>query len=702
MISPSGHDPFLERLRDLLGMPYEGLPVSGLPPVQAPLGSPDARGDQLVAEEISEGMEQPPEPTPMEHLSARLATAGLALQLFRAPVAPVLAGVRPGRPVVTLGADGQVLLLVERLAHLVRVEDERGTREWLDACGLVARLGLGSTGTDHEWLAVDAPGAFALELPHSHSPWRMAYDLVRADRADLGAIAVYAMGVGLLSLVLPLTVQVLVSTVAFGTLLQPIVVLTLLLGAGLVFAAVLQGLQAFMAEVVQRRLFVRVVTELAQRLPRVHISALEQRHGPELLNRFFDVFVAQKALASLAIGGIEAALAALVGLVLLAFYHPVLLAFGVFIVAGVAVVLRVVGRGGTYTAVNESKAKYAIAAWLEDMAAQRITLKLAGGAEFAQRRLDRLAASWLTARDAHFRIVFRQYLGTLGLQVISSAMLLGIGGWLVVQRELTIGQLVAAELVVSAVVASLNKLGGKLETAYDLAASADKLHTLLDQSLERTDGGDEVREGAARIELRRLSSADGQLADLSLVLPPGRRVRVGGGERRTDVLVDVLFGLRAPSAGALLIDGEDQRDLSLRALRRRVAVVDGAEVLPTTIAENVAAVGHVLSARQIWALLDRVGLAERVRAMPDGLQTILTPSGAPLTRSDALRLTVARALAAKPGLLVLDRTLDALPLQQGRALLHALGREQTLVLVANSDTFDAQVDEHLTLEEDSP
>jgi ABC-type bacteriocin/lantibiotic exporter with double-glycine peptidase domain len=531
----------------------------------------------------------------------------------------------------------------------------------------------------------------------------MVYDLLRADRADLWAIAVYAMGVGLLSLVLPLTVQVLVNTVAFGTLLQPIVVLTLLLAAGLVFAAILRGLQAFMAEVIQRRLFVRVVSELADRLPRVHATALERNHGPELLNRFFDVFVAQKALASLAIGGIEAFLAAFVGLLLLSFYHPLLLAFGVFIVAGVAVVLRVVGRGGTHTAIAESKAKYAIAAWLEDMSAQRITLKLAGGAEFAQRRLDTLAASWLGARDAHFRIVFRQYVGTLGLQVITSAALLGIGGWLVVRRELSIGQLVAAELVVNAVVASLSKLGGKLETAYDLAVSADKLHVLLDQPLERSDGAATARgRGAARVELRAASSADQQLEQLSLSVAPGQRLRVNGGERRTDRLVDLLFGFHAPSEGAVLLDGDDLRDLSLRALRQRVAVVDGAEVLPTTIGENVAAAGRAISPRETWELLARVGLAERVRSMPAGLQTVLTHTGLPLTRTDVLQLTVARALSSRPGLLVLDRTLDALPAAKGHALLEALGREQTLLLITHSDTFDAQMDAHLTLEEDSP
>ncbi|MCA9577759.1 MAG: ABC transporter ATP-binding protein [Myxococcales bacterium] len=701
MSLPSTRDPFVERLRDLIGLPtHSPLPAA------TPEALVERSADLDMPDVVEEGTDPPP-PGPVDMLVTRLARRGIALQRFDAPVSVVCSELRTGRPVAALDRSGSVVLLLERVARLVRVEDEDGSRAWLDPDALADRLGHASAAAEHTWLAVDSPTAFVLPTSEHPSVWRMVSDLLRADRSDLLAIAVYAMGVGVLSLVLPLTVQVLVNTVAFGTLLQPIVVLTLMLAAGLVFAACLQGLQAFMAEVVQRRLFVRVVSELATRLPRLHVDALDQRHGPELLNRFFDVFVAQKALASLAIGGIEAALATFAGLLLLAFYHPVLLAFGGLIILGVAIVLRVLGRGGTRTAIDESKAKYAVAAWLEDMAAQRITLKLAGGAEFAQRRLDRLAAAWLGARDAHFRVVFRQYVGTLGLQVITSAALLGIGGWLVIQRELTIGQLVAAELVVGAVVASLNKLGTKLETAYDLAASADKLHVLLDQPLEREGGAATLRgrgrgRGPAALELSTVSSADGLLDGLSLRVAPGRRLRVSGDERRTDVLVDVLFGLRAPSAGAVLLDGEDLRDVSLRALRQRVAVVDGAEVLPTTIAENVSAVGRAISAREIWETLERVGLAEHVRALPDGLQTVLTPSGTPLTRTDALRLTVARALAAQPGLLVLDRTLDALPPSLGHALLDALGREQTLVVVSHSDGFDAHVDAHLTLTEDSP
>jgi putative ABC transport system ATP-binding protein len=692
-------DPLVDRLRTLLGLPpHAGEDLLSRPVVSDP--TPEAAEG---SNEDGLDEEPPPERTAFERLMDRLARGGVVLQPFEAPLDVALQGVRGGRPVLSVGRDGALCLLLERLGSRVCVEDEHGQREWLKPPQLAARLGLVGVQSEHTWLAVDSPRSLPLELHDDESPWRLAYDLVRADRADLLAIAVYATGVGLLSLVLPLTVQVLVNTVAFGTLVQPIVLLTLLLAVGLVFAAVLQGTQAFMVEIIQRRLVVRVVSQLSERLRRVSADAFQAHRGSELMNRFFDVFVAQKAIASLALGGIEAVLAVVAGLVLLAVYHPVLLGFGGLIVAGLFVVLRVMGRGATRTAIRESKAKYAVAAWLEDMAVQRNLLKLGGGGDFAQRRLDGLAAAWLGARDAHFRIVFRQYLGTLGLQVLASASLLGLGGWLVVQRELSVGQLVAAELVVNLVVVSLSKLGGKLETAYDLVAAADKLHVLLDLPLEREGGSLPARvRGPAKVELRHVSTPDAELRDVSLVIEPGQRVVARGGAERTRALVELLFGLRAQGSGVIRLDGDDLRDLSLRALRSRVLLVAEPEVLPTSVSENVSAVGRALTPRDVWGVLERVGLSERIEALPDGLQTVLGEGGAPLTRDEAQRLVIARALAARPGLLVLDGALDGLSRQARQTVLGAIERDVTLLVVTCTDDLDAHMDAHIELpEEDS-
>ncbi|HEU4533653.1 MAG TPA: ATP-binding cassette domain-containing protein, partial [Polyangiaceae bacterium] len=405
--------------------------------------------------------------------------------------------------------------------------------------------------------------------------------LLRAERSDVWVVVAYAVTIGLLSLAVPVAVQSLVNTVAFGSLVQPLVVLTLLVLAGLGFANALRALQARVVELIQERLFVRAAADLAFRLPRA--EAFGGHHGPELVNRFFDVLTVQKGAASLLLDGLAIVLQTAIGMLLLAFYHPLLLAFDVVLLGAVAFLLLVLGRGATGTAVEESKAKYAVAAWLEELARHPAAFKGPGGSSFALGRVDALCRRYLGARRRHFRVLFRQIVGALTLHAVASAALLGIGGWLVLARQLTLGQLVAAELVVSAVVAGVAKFGKHLETYYDLLAAVDKLGHLVDLPLER-EGGDEPApaKGAPAVEVR----GDG---GLHLALAAGERVAlVGPNGSGKSALLERLYGLRGAAGGALRFEGAPAADWSLDALRRRVALVRGHEVFEGTLADNVA------------------------------------------------------------------------------------------------------------------
>ena len=120
----------------------------------------------------------------------------------------------------------------------------------------------------------------------------------------------------------PIAVEALVNTVAFGRYLQPIVGLAILLLIFLGFAAVIRALLTYVVEVIQRRLFIRVVEDLAYRLPRVQQTSFDNLYGPELLNRFFEVVTVQKVVASLLLDGIAIVLQTVIGMLVLAFYHP--------------------------------------------------------------------------------------------------------------------------------------------------------------------------------------------------------------------------------------------------------------------------------------------------------------------------------------------------------------------------------------------
>ncbi|MEM6963032.1 MAG: hypothetical protein AAF550_14995, partial [Myxococcota bacterium] len=375
----------------------------------------------------------------LDTLAAAFEQISVRAERFRSPIFAAVSSLRSGDPLITIDSEGSLLLLSQRRGRYIRVEDVEARVEWMDTVQLQARLGAQSTTEEWAWLGLKPFNEATLPSSAKVKPIFNALRLVRSEGKNLTTIIIYAVGVGLLSLTLPLAVQSLVNTVAFGQLIQPLLVLTLMLAAGLIFAAVLRALQAWVVEVLQRRLFVKLVSELANRLPRVHVEAFEAGQGPELVNRFFDVFTAQKAVASILLGGVEALLTALVGLLVLAFYHPAPLGFGLLLVLGASSVFSVLGKGAVRGAIYESKAKFAVAGWLEEMARHVFALKMQGGARYSTSQLDQLAAQWLHYRSEHFTAYFRQYVGALVIQVIAHASLLGLGGFLVLERQLTIG-----------------------------------------------------------------------------------------------------------------------------------------------------------------------------------------------------------------------------------------------------------------------
>lgn len=488
--------------------------------------------------------------------------------------------------------------------------------------------------------------------------------LLRLERRDLWVVVVYSIGVGLLTLVVPVAVQAVVNFIAFGSLLQPLVILTLFVLVALGFSAVMNGFRVFTVEIIQRRLFVRVTTDFAQRLVRVKTDAFERLYGPELVNRFFDVVTVQKTAAALLMDGLSLVMQTVLGMVLLAVYHPLLLAFDVLLLLVMAVIIFVLGRGAVNSAISESKSKYAIAAWLEEIALHVPVFKSTSGAEYALGRIDGLAREYLNRRRAHFRIVMRQIAGSLALQAIASALLLGIGGFLVMEGQLTLGQLVAAELIVTTVVSGFSKFGKKLESYYDMLAALDKLGQMIDLPLER--GGFERparREDPVGIELvdvRLNATAGGAvLRGVSLAVEPGGRIAVSGqaGSGKS-ALAKVLYGLQRPNSGVVLMDGLDTRDLSLSEMREDAALVAETDVFDDTVERNVSLGRTSVGIPEVRDALAKVGLLEAVLALPSGMQTALSSGGAPLTAEQADRLSLARAIAGRPRLLILDRVLD--------------------------------------------
>jgi ABC-type bacteriocin/lantibiotic exporter with double-glycine peptidase domain len=529
--------------------------------------------------------------------------------------------------------------------------------------------------------------------PPKKSPWARLMGILRLERRDVFMIFAFALGTGLLSIVTPAAIEALVNVVAFGVLLWPVIVLALVMLAFLLFAALLRAMQVVVVEYLQRRIFARTAHDFAVRFAKAEIDSFDGRNPTDIVNRFFEVASEQKALATLLVEGTGVVMITVVGMAVLSFYHPYLLTFAVVMIVLIVFLLAVLGLGGVRTAITESYAKFDVAGWLEEIAKCPHTFRFGRGGSVAIDRATALTSHYIDCRRRHFRVVWRQTVFALVLEAVGSTVLLGLGGWLVISRQLTLGQLVAGELIVALVLTAISKSGKYLEIFYDLQASLDKLGVIEELPLEPADGErlpdrDEPMQVVAEIH------RDGRAKRLEAL--SGQRIAVTGksGCGKT-FLLETLALLRVPREGLLEFDGIDARSLNRATARLRIALVGRAETFAGTVAENIRVGRDELSAADVREALQMVGLHDRIARLPQGVATHLGSDGLPLSTNEILRLTIARAIAGRPRLLLIDGLLDGLDMHDCPELVASLfvrDNPWTLVVVTARDAITNSCD----------
>jgi putative ABC transport system ATP-binding protein len=539
---------------------------------------------------------------------------------------------------------------------------------------------------------------------HEHQPpLKRFLDMLRLDRRDIATVILFAAVGGALSLASPLAVESLVNVVSWGTYVQPLLVLALILLICLGLSGVMRILQTVLVEIIQRRQLVRIVGDLAHRFARANQQALQGQYPRELSNRLFDIMTIQKATAVLLLDGVSLVLTTALGMLLLAFYHPFLLGFDVILLFLMVSITWWLGRGGVRTSIEESRAKYRIVHWLQDVFASPTAFKLNGGEALAIDRANRLVSDYLVSRKAQFQVVIRQVAFAIGLQVIASTVLLGLGGWLVIQQQLTLGQLVASELVVTIVVGAFAKAGKSLEKYYDLMAGMDKVGHLLDVSVDPRRERYQWSESRGEVSWEDLE-IEGIASTVhvpAVRLQSGSRVAILGEDRSAkSLLLRVLAGLTRPSKGIAEVAGVDARDAGLTAGGRIVGYAGPIEIFHAPLVENVSLGRNGVGISRVQETLRAVGLWNDVLALPQGTATMLQTGGYPLTPSQASLLVIARAMAARPSVLLIDGLLDDLLPGELDLMWPAIAGPDcpwTLLVVTGKDQISERCDDRVTV-----
>ncbi|MEX2597944.1 MAG: ATP-binding cassette domain-containing protein [Salibacteraceae bacterium] len=526
------------------------------------------------------------------------------------------------------------------------------------------------------------------------TPIQRFFRLLKADRKDITRIFTFAALAGGINLTLPLGVQAIINYLSGGIVSTSWVILVILVIAGLMLAGIMQVMQLSLIETIQERIFQRSAFEFAIRIPRIQLEQVTSKYAPELINRFFDTLSLQKGLSKFMLDIGTSSLQIVFGIILLSFYHPSFILFGLALVLVLYLVIRITGPRGLRTSIDESTYKYQVAFWLEELARTMNTFKLAGNSSLPVERTDNLVTNYLSSRKDHFKVLMTQYLSIVGFKGLVAGGLLVIGSLLVLDGQINLGQFVAAEIIIIMIINSSEKLILAIEPVYDVLTALEKIALVTDLDLEREDGVPfhKPKEGPISLSLRNLKYGTGMLNQplvdgITLDIEAGERVLVHGysGSGRTKLL-ELISGLYQGYQGSIVYDDQPASSLNLRSLRCQIGdSLSEEEIFEGTIEENILLGKEWLTKEDmIWAC-KRIGLYDYIKKLHHGFQTPLTPKGSGLPEHIVRKIKMVRSIVEKPALVIWQESLHVFSEVDKQQIMECMiAREQPWTLVVNS------------------
>jgi ABC-type bacteriocin/lantibiotic exporter with double-glycine peptidase domain len=540
------------------------------------------------------------------------------------------------------------------------------------------------------------------------TPWQRFMGLLKLEIKDIFQIFYYAIFNGVVALSLPLGIQSIINLIQGAQISTSWIVLVIVVTIGVVFSGALQLMQMRIIETIQQRIFLRSTFELSYRFPKMKMTGLRNLYPPELANRFFDTLTIQKGLSKILIDMPTALLQIIFALTLLSFYHPFFIVFGVLLLLLIYIVFKFTAIKGLETSLIESKEKYKVAHWIQEIARTIVSFKLSGKTSLALEKNDILVGDYLEARENHFKILVLQFIQMIGFKVIVTASLLLIGGALVLNQEMNIGQFVAAEIIILLVIASVEKLIVGLESFYDVLTSIEKIGQVVDKELEPQGGDTPLFKEGLIIELENVSyNVEARekviLKNISLKLKPKSRILVTGesGSGKSSLL-RLISGVIQPISGNIYVNNLSLNSLHLNHYRSQLGLSLSDETpFEGTIRDNLVFGNTAIKDNLIYEVLSIVGLTQFLKEQPKGLETFIYPEGKQMSFTLAKKLILARAIIKQPKVLILEDPLDQFNLDETLKIISYLTdvkRPWSLIVVSSKKSWRIQCNEIITLE----
>jgi ABC-type bacteriocin/lantibiotic exporter with double-glycine peptidase domain len=539
-------------------------------------------------------------------------------------------------------------------------------------------------------------------------PAKRLWSLIVEERKNIYPIFFYAVLNGSTVLVIPLGIQAILNFILGGRISTSWVLLVILVTLALLFSGFVQISQLYLVEKLQQRIFARSAFEFAYRIPRFKLESLVGKHPPELINRFFDTMNIQKGLAKLLVDMTTALLQIFFGILLLSAYHPFFVAFSLILIFFVYILFRATSPRGMETNLNESTAKYQTAHWLEEMARTLGTFKLAGYSDLAEKRVNQLTDNYIAHRQSHFRVLIRQYIIMIGFKVLIVSTLLVTGSILLINEEISVGQFVAAEVIIILLLGSVEKLILILDTVYDTLTATEKVGQIFDIELEKQDGKTDCVDGdnPYNIEFNNVSftypgATSPVFTNLNLTIPAGQKLVVTGkfGSGKS-TLLQLLGGLYSSYEGKVFINGVGLQLIDVKSMRSYIGdSMSQQNIFRGTVRENITVGRTNTSEEMISNAIQLTGLNDYVRNLPEGLDEIMLPEGAMIPNDIIRKIVLARSLCHKSGLLLLESPIiDIAGDEKERMLDYLFAQSWTMVAVSEDEKLLKRADRIISLD----
>ena len=535
-------------------------------------------------------------------------------------------------------------------------------------------------------------------------------NLLKLDRKDISQIFFYAIFAGLISLSLPLGIQAIINLIQSGRVSISWIVLVFIVIAGVALVGILSLMQLRITENLQQKIFIRSSFEFGFRLPKIKTEALYNQYPPELANRFFDTLTIQKGASKLLIDFSSALLQIIFGIILLSLYHPFFIFFGFLLVILLYIIFRFSYNSGLSTSLKESKYKYKVVSWLQEMARNNFSFKKTTNFDFALTKNDRLVSEYLSYREKHFGIIKRQFTQLIVFKIIITAGLLLIGGYLVLNQKMNIGQFVAAEIIILLVINSVEKIVIGLETLYDVLTAVEKIGQITDLEIEEAQSKKadfcytNIQLDAENLSYKFPDAANYVLEKINLTINQSDKIYLEGnnGSGKT-TLIRILSGLLQPTSGSLYINDDTYRKIDLDHYRSQIStIITGETPFEGTILENITFNNPAVSQEDLKWAIESVKLGDFIKSLPKGLDTKIFPEGKQLSSSNAQKILLARSIINKPKILFYEDALDKMDDDDANEVIDFITSAEnkwTLIVSSKKDYWKEKCNRKITMKE---